>query len=84
MEDLRPLPDGLRKGGIAAAAIRLAMELDAGIVIGRDAAGHGREIRMCIAQLREWAPGSASEDLTDEVRARRERNLLARERAAGE
>jgi hypothetical protein len=73
--DLGPLPDYLRKGGVAAAAVRLAAELDMGVVTGRDAAGHAREIRQCLTALREWAPGAAADDHTDEVRARRERRL---------
>ena len=73
--DLAPLPEYLRKGGVAAAALRLAMELDTGIVAGRDAAGHAREIRQCITALREWAPGAAADDKTDEARGRRERRL---------
>jgi hypothetical protein len=73
--DLVPLPEHLRKGGVAAAALRLAMEMDAGVVLGRDAAGHAREIRQCITALREWAPGAAADDKTDEVRDRRERRL---------
>ena len=76
---LRTLPGELRKGPVAACMVRLARELDAGIVIGRDAAGHAREIRMCETQLREWAPGTAAGDSTDEVRERRERRLAAGE-----
>jgi hypothetical protein len=73
--DLAPLPEYLRKGGVAAAALRLATELDMGVVMGRDAAGHAREIRQCLTVLREWAPGAAADDKTDEARGRRERRL---------
>jgi hypothetical protein len=74
-EDLKRLPEDLARGGIAAAALRLATELDAGLVIGRDAASHAREMRQCLTQLRDWAPGASSEDKTDEVRARREARM---------
>lgn len=77
LRDLARFPDDLRTGGIAAAALQLAHELDAGIVLGRDAAGHAREIRMCITQLTEFAPGEVKGDSTDEVRARRERRLAS-------
>jgi hypothetical protein len=73
--DLAPLPDSLRKGGVAAAALRLAHELDRGIVIGRDAAGHVREIRQCLTVLREWAPVASQGDKTDRARDRRETRL---------
>lgn len=75
--DLSHLPDDLRRGGIAATALRLAQDLDRGLVTGRDAAGHGREIRMCLAQLRDWAPGENKGDQTDEVRQRREQRMGA-------
>lgn len=75
LRDLKAFPDDLRKGGIASAALRLAVELDSGIVLGRDAAGHAREIRQCLVQLREFAPGEVRGDATDEVRERRERRL---------
>lgn len=74
-EDLAPLPEHLRKGGIAAGARALAREIDDLVVAGRDSSGHVREYRQCIAQLREWAPGAAANDTTDEVRNRRERRL---------
>jgi hypothetical protein len=73
--DLARYPDDMRKGGIAAAALRLASELDAHLVVGRDAAGHAREIRMCLTQLHDFAPGEVRGDSTDEVRERRERRL---------
>lgn len=75
LRDLKAFPDDLRQGGIAAAALRMAMELDAGIVLGRDAAGHAREIRQCLVQLREFAPGEVRGDATDEIRERREKRL---------
>lgn len=77
--DLRKLPEDLRKGAIAASVIRLARELDAGIVMGRDAAGHAREIRLSVLTLRELAPAGEKGDQTDEVRARRERRLSQEE-----
>lgn len=73
--ELRNFPAEHRDGAIAAVAVRLAMEMDAGVVLGRDAAGHGREIRMCMVQLREWAPGGDAETGTDEVRRKREERL---------
>lgn len=75
--DLASYPDALARGAIAATALRLAFELDSGIVMGRDAAGHAREIRLAMQALRELAPVADSGDQTDEIRARRERRLAA-------
>jgi hypothetical protein len=63
--------------GIAAATRRLAREMDMGMVIGRDAAGHAREIRQAITTLREMSPGERKGDATDDLRARREQRLAA-------
>lgn len=73
--DLAGYPPELAGGAIAATALRLAFELDSGIVMGRDAAGHSREIRLAMQALRELAPVGDSGDQTDEIRARRERRL---------
>jgi hypothetical protein len=77
MADLRNFPDEFAKGAIAASARRLARELDMGMVIGRDAAGHAREIRQAITTLREMAPGERKGDATDDLRARREARMQA-------
>ena len=76
--DLARLPDELSKGAIAASLTRLAIELDTGMVMGRDAAGHSREIRLGMLTLNELAPPGEQGDQTDEVRAQRERRLAAR------
>jgi hypothetical protein len=73
--DITRLPDAMRKGGIAAAALALAAELDTGELPPRESAGHAREIRQCLVTLAEMAPGDARGDQTDEVRQRRERRL---------
>lgn len=75
--DLKRLPDELRLGGIAAGIIGLAMDLDMGLVAGRDAAAHQREIRQGLTVLREMAPGKRAGDKTDELAARREGRLAA-------
>lgn len=77
--DLARMPDWMRKGGLAATALKLAAELDAGGIAPRDAAGYAREIRLCLAALADMAPGDARGDQTDEVRERRERRLAGRE-----
>lgn len=75
--DLKAMPPALRGGAIAAAAIKLARELDAMPMTPRDAAGHARELRMCMMQLADLAPGERRGDVTDEVRARREARMAA-------
>lgn len=75
--DLRLLPDELRLGGIAAGILGLARDLDMGIVAGRDAAAHQREIRQGLTTLRELAPGERKGDKTDDLAARREARLTA-------
>lgn len=74
-KDIARLPDAMRKGGIAAAALTLAQELDTGELPPRESAGHAREIRQCLTTLAEMAPGDVKGDQTDEVRERRERRL---------
>ena len=81
--DLARLPDGLRKGAIAASLIRLAAELDLGMVTGRDAAGHAREIRLGMLTLAELAPAGEKDDTTDRTRERRERRLAPVQSLAG-
>jgi hypothetical protein len=77
MADLRNFPEEFAKGAIGASARRLARELDMGLVVGRDAAGHAREIRQAITTLREMAPGERKGDATDDLRARREARMQA-------
>lgn len=74
--DLEQLPLSMRSGGVAAVAITCARVLDEGGLAPRDAAGFAREVRLALAQLREMAPGGGAKgDVTDEVRARREKRL---------
>jgi hypothetical protein len=75
LRDLRALPDDLRQGGIAAAALQLARALDAGDMSPRDLSATAAQLRMSLVTLREIAPGEAKGDHTDEVRERRERRL---------
>lgn len=77
LHDLSRLPDDMRQGGVAKVALFCAQQLDqpAGMLAPRDAAAYLREMRLALAQLREMAPGEVKGDVTDEVRARRERRL---------
>jgi hypothetical protein len=73
--DLRRLPKALAGGGIAQEALQLAILLDAGAMTPRDHAAVAAQLRMSLSQLADMAPGEVKGDATDEVRARRERNL---------
>jgi hypothetical protein len=75
--DLKTMPAALRGGAIAAAALKLARELDELPMTARDTAGHARELRMCMTQLADLAPGERKGDVTDEVRERREARMTA-------
>jgi hypothetical protein len=77
MADLLNFPAEFARGAIAASALRLARELDMGLVVGRDAAGHAREIRQSITTLREMSPGERQGDKTDDLRTRREARMQA-------
>jgi hypothetical protein len=63
----------LDEGGLepedAADRLRALARRLAGSMSARDSAGHAREMRMCLAQLREWNPGGETGDATDEARA---------------
>lgn len=76
LHDLSRLPPDMREGGVARIALFCARQLDQpGLLAPRDAAAYARELRLSLAQLREMAPGEVKGDVTDEVRARRERRL---------
>jgi hypothetical protein len=79
MRDLRAMPDALRLSAIAASAINLAREIDTLDMTARDTAGHTRELRMCMTQLADLAPGERKGDSTDMLRERRERRMAAAE-----
>jgi hypothetical protein len=79
LSDLARLPADMRRGGVARGAIYCARALDMGGLSPRDAAGFVRELRLALAQLRDMAPGEVKGDVTDEVRARRERRLAGGE-----
>ena len=67
--DLRKLPPDLRAGALAAAALGLALQMDTVPMTPRDFQGHARELRMCVAQLREWNPAAGEAgDGTDAAR----------------
>ena len=70
--DLDKLPEVLRESAVAVTALILARSLDAGEMLSRDQVGCVREIRMCMAQLREWNPAGDTGDGTDETRAQME------------
>jgi hypothetical protein len=74
-KDLARLPDDLSDGAVAAGMLRLAVELDAGLVLGRDAAAHVREIRQSFTTLKELSPAGRKNDKTDDLTARRERRM---------
>lgn len=75
LRDLARLPEDMRGGGVARVALLCGQVLDMGGLAPRDAAGFARELRLALAQLREMAPGEVKGDITDEVRAQREKRL---------
>lgn len=75
-EDLRTLPKAMQAGGLARTAIWLATQLDSGQMIPRDAAAYAAQIRHCLVQLHDWAPGEVKGDATDEAREAREKYML--------
>lgn len=75
--DLARLPEDMRRGAVAMAAILAARALDTGGLVPRDAQGFQREMRLSMAQLQENSPGDRQGDVTDEVRKKREERLSA-------
>ena len=75
LRDLDTLPENMRKGGIAMTAVLCARAVDEGGLAPRDAQGFLREIRLALVQLSDMAPGDRKGDVTDEVRAARERRM---------
>ena len=78
--DLRRLPDDLRQGGIAMAALYAARQLDgldnAFDLPARDAAAFLAQLRHCLTELRALAPGQAEDDPTQDARDKRDKRLL--------
>ena len=78
--DLDRLPPEMRSGGIAQVALYAARQLDglnnAFDLPARDAAAFLAQIRHCMTQLREWAPGEVQDDPTETARQRREGRML--------
>ena len=77
--DLARLPDEMQSGGIAAEALYMARMLDNGALNDlqpRDAASYLAQLRHCLVQLRDWAPGAVEDDPTDMARKNREGRLL--------
>jgi hypothetical protein len=78
--DLDRLPAEMRAGGIAQVALYAARQLDgldnAFDLPARDAAAFLAQIRHCMTQLRDWAPGAVEDDPTDLARKNREDRLL--------
>jgi hypothetical protein len=72
IRDLARLPEDLRESAVAVSARILAHSLDEGEMIPKDAVVCVREIRMCIAQLREWNPAGDTGDETDATREQME------------
>lgn len=81
--DLARMPPELREGAIAATATYAARQLDgldnAFDLPARDAAAFLAQIRHCMVQLREWAPGEVQNDPTTDARKKRESRLLRSE-----
>jgi hypothetical protein len=76
--DLRKMPDDLRKGALAQTALMLSRQLDSSqeyMMQPRDLASFVAQLRHCMTQLREWAPGEARGDATDAARVKRENRL---------
>lgn len=81
--DLSKMTDEYRKGSLAAMALAMAQELDAGEMPPREAMTARAQIRQCVVQLKDWAPGERKDDPTDKARGQREDNIT-RLYAAGE
>jgi hypothetical protein len=79
-KDLAKLPLEYRQGALAATALHLAHQMDGGEDLGlapRDVAAYAAQLRQCVIQLREWAPGQSEDDITDQMAGQREGRLLA-------
>lgn len=80
LDDLARLPAELKTGSIAQVALYAARQLDglgnAFDLPARDATGFLAQIRHCMTQLRDWAPGEVQDDPTDMARKNREDRLL--------
>jgi hypothetical protein len=74
--DLSLLPDALARGALAIEALVFARMIDRGELPPREAIAAGAQIRQCMVQLHEWAPGEVKDDKTDKAQERRERGLL--------
>ncbi len=68
LRDLARLPEDLQESAVAVTILLLARSLDEGGMLPRDAVTCVREIRMGMAQLREWNPAGESGDETDATR----------------
>jgi hypothetical protein len=81
LKDLSRLPEDLRSGGIAQVALYAARQLDglnnAFDLPARDAAAFLAQVRHCMTQLRDWAPGEVEDDPTENKRQAREKRMLA-------
>jgi hypothetical protein len=74
--DLSRFPPYMRTSGPAIAMLALARRFDLG-VSARDATLLAREIRLCLRTLSDLAPAALPNDPVDEIRAARERRMLA-------
>lgn len=78
--DLDRMPAELRDGAIAGTALYAAHQLDgldnAFELPARDAASFLAQIRHCMVQLRDWAPGEVQDDPTDIKRKNREARMM--------
>jgi hypothetical protein len=77
--ELEPLPDVLRDGALAAAALALAEKIDR-----RVSWADVKELRESMAALRALAPPGEEADEVDEVAARRRARRAARSAAAAD
>lgn len=78
--DLDRFPAEIRDGAIAQVALYAARQLDglnnAFDLPARDAAAFLAQIRHCMVQLRDWAPGEVKDDATDVAQKNRDSRLL--------
>ena len=76
LNDLARVPADLATGALAAIAIGMARDVDSGELPPREKIQARAQIRQCMVQLREWAPGTDTGDSTDVKRERREQRML--------
>ena len=76
LNDLSRMPPELAEGSLAALALALAQQADSGELPPREAIAAAAQIRQCMVQIRDWAPGTDTGDSTDVKRERMEKQML--------